>query len=267
MKLIIIGHIAYNKDITPLGTKVSIGGSAYYASVGSFLSQAKKVNVIASVGNDFDLNHLSRININLLGIKVLKELDTALFTINQNKNNERTFNAKWGASQDLNIDIDLTFFKGVTHVHLATMPPSQQIQWIDFIRTIDKDIFISVDTFEAFAKIDKALSILTVDKSDFFFSNEAEYSLLDLNVNYIAKKHILKLGKNGAIYRDGKNEIKVSPPKVNAIETTGAGEILAGSFLTYVCNNEPPEKALKKAVNYASLSVEKFGVEHLLKII
>lgn len=100
--------------------------------------------------------------------------------------------------------------------------------------------------------------------ADIIFINEAE-------ANILAQKGtlrtdipwILKYGAEGTSYLKGSNEIKVSAPKVTAVETTGAGDILAGAFLALLSYDYEVEHALTIAVDLASQSITQFGVEHL----
>lgn len=53
--LVIIDDIVYETDITPSGSRTSIGGAAYYSS-SAVARFSPHVGTIARVGNEFDLN-------------------------------------------------------------------------------------------------------------------------------------------------------------------------------------------------------------------
>lgn len=77
---------------------------------------------------------------------------------------------------------------------------------------------------------------------------------------------ILTKGPLGAVYIEGETIIDVPAPRVNAIDTTGAGDILAGVFLAQRAQNIPIEIALERAVQIASQSTTQFGIEHINSI-
>lgn len=54
----------------------------------------------------------------------------------------------------------------------------------------------------------------------------------------------------------------VVAPEVGAVDTTGAGEILAGVFLALTSEDVDIDQALNDAVCLASQSVAQFGVEN-----
>lgn len=154
--------------------------------------------------------------------------------------------------------------------------------------------FILVDGYDAYAqkttleRFPKAISILDADR----FNQET----LDLckQVNYIVcsqrfaeaasgvkidgndarsivlaystlqkrfdnKTLIITLGSYGAVYCVDK-QIKISPAiKVNAIDTTGAGDVFHGAFMYAIANGWDIEKAIKYGNIAAGLSVQIVG--------
>ena len=73
------------------------------------------------------------------------------------------------------------------------------------------------------------------------------------------KNVIITLGKNGAYYTDGQREIHVPGIKVNAVETTGAGDAFNGGFATALGEGMDIETALKFANCTAAISVTRLG--------
>ena len=73
------------------------------------------------------------------------------------------------------------------------------------------------------------------------------------------KNVIITLGVNGAYYTDGKREIHVPGIKVNAIETTGAGDAFNGGFATAIGEGMDIAAALKFANCTAAISVTRLG--------
>ena len=70
---------------------------------------------------------------------------------------------------------------------------------------------------------------------------------------------ILTLGADGAIYADGKTYTKVPAFKVNAVDTTGAGDTFTGYCLTALLSGYDAESALKTASAASAVVVTKPG--------
>ena len=73
---------------------------------------------------------------------------------------------------------------------------------------------------------------------------------------------IVTLGADGAaIHEPGKPEVKVSSPKVKAVDTTGAGDSFVGSFAFCLSRGMGYEQAAKFACESASISVQSIGTQ------
>ena len=74
------------------------------------------------------------------------------------------------------------------------------------------------------------------------------------------KTAIVTLGEHGAVLvTNGKTE-HFYPPKVKAVDTTGAGDIFAGALLMAMAEGKPIEEAINFANHAASISVTRRGV-------
>jgi len=101
-----------------------------------------------------------------------------------------------------------------------------------------------------------------------------------LNLNYLPKKLLVKnivekienfypdknllvtLGSDGAILRTNQGEIiKVSAPKTEVIDTTGAGDGFVGAFAAALNSGNELRAALEFAIKFASNSVSKKGAQ------
>ena len=73
---------------------------------------------------------------------------------------------------------------------------------------------------------------------------------------------IVTLGSEGAVIitSDGKL-IRVSAPKVNAVDTTGAGDAFVGTFAFALASGKSPENAMNLGVKVASMSVTRKGAQ------
>ncbi|MGB0452441.1 MAG: adenosine kinase [Bacteriovoracaceae bacterium] len=106
------------------------------------------------------------------------------------------------------------------------------------------------------------------DKVDLIFCNEAEacrytnasniteaFSALQKKAHQFA----ITMGSKGALLWDGTKEVDVIAPKVKAIDTNGAGDLFAGSFLYGITHGYSFGEAGKLACAEASELVQSFG--------
>jgi ribokinase len=116
---------------------------------------------------------------------------------------------------------------------------------------------------------------LPLEKITLLFVNEIEAMQLTqtnniqdaarfLREKYPNTKVIMTLGKDGVKYLHKGDEVNVSGFKVNAVDTTAAGDTFTGFFLATYINNlaaniNAPEQALKTACAAAALCVTKKG--------
>ncbi len=106
---------------------------------------------------------------------------------------------------------------------------------------------------------------------DFFIPNEheLEYFTEDINgdfkeraehlINQGVKRVIVTLGEKGSLYVDEKESYLVEPHKVNAVDTTGAGDSYCGAFVTALSKGEDIKSAMEFANKVSSITVTRKG--------
>ena len=75
----------------------------------------------------------------------------------------------------------------------------------------------------------------------------------------VAKRFVMTLGSNGALIFDGDTFIQIEPYKVRAIDTNGAGDMFAGTFLYAITHGHSYAEAGKLASLASSKVVSQFG--------
>jgi sugar/nucleoside kinase (ribokinase family) len=261
LDLVIIGHLAANEDRTAYGTKVSMGGSAYYCAVGASVVEPSIVGVVAPVGHDFDIDVLARLGVDCDGVRRYAGT-TPRFVMTQAADGTRMFNATWGVAGQARLDAFPRHYADARHVHLATAPPEEQLAWILWLRRNVAGSTVSVDMFEAFASSQRAQSRQACLLADVVFLNDDEARLLAwARPEGNAQVTVLKHGRDGAEYIDLWRRSAIPTVPAPAIETTGAGDVLAGVFLALRSSGINPEVALRHAVAVATSSVQSFGVD------
>ena len=107
--------------------------------------------------------------------------------------------------------------------------------------------------------------------TDWIIPNETEFKELlgqDPTSDEVLKKFrpgknsIVTLGSEGAVLitSDG-NLTRISAPKVNAVDTTGAGDAFVGVFAFGLASGKNPEDAMKLGIKVASMSVTRKGAQ------
>lgn len=72
---------------------------------------------------------------------------------------------------------------------------------------------------------------------------------------------ILKLGDRGCLYSDGVRHTAVEAFRVNAVDTTAAGDVFNGAFAVGLSENMPVNDALRFANAAAAISVTRYGAQ------
>lgn len=106
-----------------------------------------------------------------------------------------------------------------------------------------------------------------IEQAAYITPNEHEAVILfgDEPLGEVLRRYPNKLfvteGKNGVRYFDGTQEILVPGYKVQAVDTTGAGDTFNGAFAVALAEGKSLQDSLKFANRAASLSVMKFGAQ------
>jgi len=261
VELAIVGDIAWNHNITQAGQKISPGGAVYLSAVGaSHFSDS--IGTVARIGEDFDLDFLRRRGVDIEGIKIIPGGKTCRFVATQHPDNTRDVEAERGVAEILESNIFPDRYFLAQFIHLATQLPEHALIWLNFLTHHNN---VSVDSFEPFVERFPELTREMFRRANIIFTNEAEWAVLQrFGDSFRDKPLIIKRGKDGAVYTHRNEIVTIPAPHVNAVEASGAGDILAGAFLAQRAKGVSVEEALLNAVNLASLSVTEFGVEHIL---
>ncbi len=85
-------------------------------------------------------------------------------------------------------------------------------------------------------------------------------AILDvLQARYPSVRIVLTLGKDGCVYRDREQTVRVPACRVKAVDTTAAGDTFIGYFLRGVADGRPVAEALKLATVASAIAVTRPG--------
>jgi sugar/nucleoside kinase (ribokinase family) len=262
VELALIGHVGFAEDHTPFGSEVSLGGSGYACARGATVTNPEKVGLVALVGDDFNTNALNKLGINLEGVESTSG-PSARFSIIQNQDGSRSWEGELGVASGTYSEILPHEYLDAHHFHLGTMPLEQQKSFIHKIRWMAPHATISVDMFEQTATENPIKARELGHLVDLIFLNNVEYQLLYGKSVPPPRAMVVKEGPAGAYYRssDGARSEQVTAPHVQAVDTTGAGELVVGVFLSLREAGMPVRDALHYSVRVASAKVTEFGVD------
>ena len=92
-------------------------------------------------------------------------------------------------------------------------------------------------------------------------ANFGEYFLNSLVVTTVSVGLIVTLGARGSLLATRAGARAIAPVKVQAVDTTGAGDAFIGSFARYLAGGLSLESALAEATRYSALSVTRHGAQ------
>lgn len=266
-ELAVIGFTNIDVNTTPSTKMILQGGAGYFAAIAASRI-IPNVGLVARVGNDFDPTFLlSRVTSDGVHIDQKEQSGRSyqIYSSDFDKS-KRTITIELGANKNLSpSDIPAGWLPNLKIVHIATMPPDQQSEFIHYLRKRAGRVFLSFDT-DIFLLNDQHTKRAVEDSLqniDLAFVNRAEYAALKPVIDQ--RDHtVVKLDKDGAMYlTKGKIEKVAHGTPVVAVDATGAGDIFAGTFLACRLIGHTLTQSLKKAVEVATLSVTRVGVDHL----
>jgi len=106
-----------------------------------------------------------------------------------------------------------------------------------------------------------------IDKATYITPNEHEAEILFQGMSpaealrLYPNKLFITEGSKGVRYFDGEQEILVPTYKVEAVDTTGAGDTFNAAFAVALAEGKPLQESIRFANRAASLSVTKFGAQ------
>jgi ribokinase len=257
--LVLIGHVGLATDRTEQGVMTVTGGSGYAVAVGASVAFASRTGLVAQVGQGTDLGSLRALGLNLEGVTTLPGMSPE-FWIDQQRDGIRSFRSALGVAASPQFESFPSRYLLAAQVHLGTAPPAQQLAWLTWLRERGYRGVISVDTFEYFVSTELAASRTVCDQADLIFANEFEYRNLYGEGSRPSVPTVMKHGSKGADYLAVGTVQRAAAPPVSPVDTTGAGEILAGVFLALTVRGMPTGVALRYAVRAASISVTECGL-------
>lgn len=267
-ELIIIGYCNIDENIVPNHMPVILpGGAGYFVAVAASRI-IKNVGFVTRIGSDFDTSFLETRVLPQGLHRIRNKIASRSIQIYYSESDfsKRDIKLLRGVSQDISVnDIPKKWLKGAKHFHVATMPPKQQKAFILFLKKYAPQATISMDTDQSLLKNPSSVSTVGTlfGLSDEVFVNRIEYTIMK---SFLSRHPLVihKEDKKGAeCISFGKRIAVAKAPNLPALDTTGAGDIFAGTYLACRMKGQSIKKSLQTATAVASKSVSRPGIAHL----
>ncbi|MEM4438480.1 MAG: carbohydrate kinase family protein [Pyrobaculum sp.] len=165
-------------------------------------------------------------------------------------------------------DLTIDKFEGCVHIHLAT----GRVEIIHKAKEIAKELGASVSIDGGTALARKGLDIVksAVDDVDILFMNYAEAKTLTGSGDYLSaieklarellvKELVITLGPDGAVVYSGGKLLHVEAFKLDAVDTTGAGDAFAAAYVVMSIRGADLYRKLLFANAAAAIKVTRHG--------
>ena len=235
LDLVIVGNIAFDVNRFPLRddgqdlTVTNVGGAGFYSLLPASLFSGR-VGIVARVGQDFPLDSISRLKVNTAGLRVMNDVQTTRFfhTYLSQDGQDRSFHPAVTPEALISAeDIPSEYF-AAHYIHISTNFPQTQIACIERIRRYS-DAVLSIDTHEAYLADSWPDVLRAFNMVDVAFIDRHEEELI---AACTAPRKIIKRGKDGIAHQSTTGEFCVVAKPCEVVDKTGAGDVLAGVFLT-----------------------------------
>lgn len=264
--MLVVGHLAVNRTLGQNGVwNKYYGGAGYHVVAGASMVIPGRVELISNCGVDFPVDRLLGWGVGMEGVEVENEVSDK-FVIKEKVGRKRTFRPEgliWSRVRVGDRKIEVA---KIGWVHLATASPQQQLQWLKELKQMGFAGSVSADSFELFVKQDPEAVVEVFRQCEMVFVNEYEWKGIEKYLQgWVPKEMILKLGaRGGEYYQNGKKKFRVGPIlSERVVDTTGAGELVAGVYLGSRIKGINKVKSLTEACRVASKKVEQFDVLHI----
>lgn len=244
--------------------EIHVGGKGLNQAV-SLAKSGAEVYAAGQVGEDgkFLLDFLSSSGVNT---ELVKTTDTftghAVIEVDRDGQNQMILFP--GANREITSDYCDAILENFSAGDLVLMQyETSQVEYM-IEKAHEKGLLVALNP----SPFVDALKIFDYSKVDYLILNESEGQCItgEKETEKVVEKLlevcgavVLTLGGDGAVYAD-KNEYTFVPAfKVNAVDTTGAGDTFTGYFLNAILNGMKAENALRTASAASAIVVGKSG--------
>ena len=281
MSILVVGSVAIDSVKTPFGERPeALGGSAtYFSMAASFFS---KVNIVATVGEDFPKKYISLFKSKGIGTKGLHVARGKTFRwkgwYDYDLNTAHTISTHLNVFQNFKPEVPASF-KNSKFVFLANIDPELQY---NVLKQVKNPKLIACDSMNYWLEHKKKEFERLLDKVDIILLNDSEARQFTgepnlmraarIIISFGPRAVIIKKGEHGVIYFSKKTHF-IAPAYLleTVYDPTGAGDTFAGGMMGYLSKSGAiNEGNIRKSIIYgsilASFAVEDFSIDRMLEI-
>ncbi len=262
------------RELLGSGFKVTLGGSSSILAH-NLATLGSRVGFISQVGRDemgkIALSRLAESGVDLSQVMHLDQVDTGVTLLLPHRQ-RRHILTYLGAMAEMTVaDLNLAYLTSANHFHLSSLflqtglqPGLPQL----FDQLKAAGMTISLDTNDdpsgAWGNVLDPL----LDKIDLLLPNEDEMmriagkSTLEEALDVMAQRVpliVVKCGSKGAVVQQGNKRNWVSPLRVEAVDTIGAGDSFNAGFLSCYLKGQDPLRAAAMGNITGALSTLRSG--------
>lgn len=281
MGILVVGSVALDSVKTPFGTRKEIlGGSATYFSMAASLFS--KVNLVATVGEDFPRRHIKLFDSKGIGTEGLVVSKGKTFRwsgwYDFDLNTAHTISTHLNVFADFKPEIPEDLRKE-KFLFLANIDPDLQY---DVLKQMDRPQLTVCDSMNYWIENKKGSLKRLIKHIDILLFNEGEARQFTGEANLLKaarailtmgpKALVIKKGEHGVMYFSKRSHFAAPAYPLETIsDPTGAGDTFAGGMVGYLSKaGRLSENDIRKSLIYgsilASFTVEDFSVNRLIKL-
>ena len=281
MSILVVGSVAIDSVKTPFGNRPeALGGSAtYFSMAASFFS---KVNIVATVGEDFPKRYISLFKSRKIGTEGLHVAKGKTFRwkgwYDYDLNTAHTISTHLNVFQNFRPEVPRSL-KDSKFVFLANIDPELQY---NVLKQVTRPKLVACDSMNYWLEHKKKEFEKLLDKVDIILLNDSEARQFTGEANLMRAARmiisfgpravIIKKGEHGVIYFS-KDSHFIAPAYLleTVYDPTGAGDTFAGGMIGYLSKSARiNEQNIRKSIIYgsilASFAVEDFSIDRMLEI-
>ncbi len=281
MSILVVGSVAIDSVKTPFGEREeALGGSATYFSIAA--SFFNKVNIVATVGEDFPKKYISLFKSRNIGTEGLHIAKGKTFRwkghYDYDLNTAHTIYTHLNVFQDFKPQVPRDL-KSSKFVFLANIDPELQY---NVLKQVGKPKLVACDSMNYWLEHKKKEFEKLLDKVDIILLNDSEARQFTgesnlmraarIIISFGPRAVIIKKGEHGVIYFS-KDTHFIAPAYLleTVYDPTGAGDTFAGGMIGFLSKaGSLTEINIRKSIIYgsilASFAVEDFSVDRMLEI-
>ncbi len=284
-KIVVVGSI--NMDYTALVAelphpgetlmgkdfKMSGGGKGANQAMAA-AAFSKEVLMIGCLGDDIAGHALHKkmqekgIDVSCIGFTDVPTGNALIYVAEQGKN---TIVVYPGANHECTVEFVSQYRKVIEEASLVMMQLEIPMETVEYVADIafKANVPVLLNPAPAYKLSDELIKKIT-----YLTPNETE--LLRITSQYDAKKGanvlhqmgvkniIVTLGSNGCYMKTDSEEMRIETFKVDAIDTTAAGDSFSGALAAHLAKGTPLKEALKIANATGALTTTKIGAQEAL---